>query len=168
MLKKELGVPDDMAFARSSLKGFDRVIEKAINDYEGDVGRVIDVNGATFMLDNLENAKASYLKAVDILSDKIVKKKELVTTSGYKDFKINFKTSNGFIGELIILDEDTAWMKDEGVGHKTYEETRKLEPYLKKESYKKYQSLLGMEVWRGISKLNDSLNHSEGTLKSCP
>ena len=31
-LQKELGIADDMAFSRKDLKGFDRVIEKAIND----------------------------------------------------------------------------------------------------------------------------------------
>ncbi len=158
-LKKELGIPDNMSFARPNLKGFDRVIEKAVNDYGGDVGRVIDVNGATFMTDSYAAAESSYNKALDSLGDKVVKKKVCITSAGYRDFKVNFKTSNGFIGELIILDENTAWVKDH-IAHEIYNENRKLEPYLKEEKgeYKRYQSLFGMGVWNSIKSLSLSLD----------
>ncbi len=157
-LQEVLGLEKDRVASRVTLKKSNRVIEKAVNDYKRDIGRVVDVNGSTFTASTYEEAKSYYDKTLNILGDKVVKKKELVTPSGYKDFKINFKTSNGFIGELIILDENTAWMKNKGIGHKIYEETRKLEPYLKKESYKKYQAIFGTSVWESISKLNYSLN----------
>ena len=159
-LQKDLGVPDDMAFSRTSLKGFDRVIEKTVNDYDGDVGRVIDVNGATFMTDYYSTAESYFNKVISILGDRVVKKKKCITPAGYKDFKVNFRTSNGFIGELIIIDEDTAWIKNNGIGHAIYEESRRLDPYLKKDknAFKEYQKLFGMDVWSAISKLNESLD----------
>ena len=159
-LQRDLGVPADMAFSRTSLKGFDRVIEKTVNDYDGDVGRVIDINGSTFMFDSFENAESAFSKAVSLLGDKVVKQKALSTSGGYRDFKVNFQTSNGFIGELIIIDEDTAWVKNNGIGHAIYEESRRLDPYLKKDknAFKEYQKLFGMDVWSAISKLNESLD----------
>ncbi len=160
-LQIELGIEKDRVSSRDTLKKNNRVLEKTVNDYKRDIGRVLDVNGSTFTLNNFANAESTYRKALEILGkEPVANNKECNTPAGYKDFKINIRTSNGFIGELIILDENTAWMKNEGIGHKIYDVTRKFEPYLKEESgvYKKYQSLFGMGVWNAIKRLNDSLN----------
>ena len=146
---------------RPVLKWYKRTIEKAINDYEGDLGRVLDVNGATIVLPSIPATIENFERIKAALGDKLVKSKRTDTPYGYKDFKFNFRTSNGFIGELILVDENTAWMKDneDGIGHDIYAQGRKLEPYLKqeKEQYKRYQELFGMDVWSGIKALDREL-----------
>lgn len=159
-LQNIFGLSDDRVHSRTSLKKSNRVVEKAVNDYGRDVGRVIDVNGSTFSFDNYANAEDSYNKALDYLGDAVVKKKAFISKSGYKDFKINFKTSNGFIGELILIDENIAWMKDNGIGHDIYEVLRKYEPYVKEENgnSEKYKALFGEQIWNAIDKIFKDLN----------
>lgn len=158
-LKDKLGLSDDSVYKRTTLKKAERVTEKAINDYEGDVGRVLDINGATFEFESIQEAGEAYSTILSELGDRVVKKKILETDSGYKDYKINFRTSNGFIGELILLDKDMAWMKNNGIGHEIYNVTRSLDPYCVPESkdYQKYVNILGEDIISAIAKVNSDL-----------
>ncbi len=157
-LSKELGLDEEKVSYRTELKKFSRVIEKTLSDYTGDIGRVLDVNGATFTLNNINEATEIYEKAVALLGDSIVKKKAHVGDDGYRDFKINFKTSNGFVGELIILDKATMWEKDKGIGHDIYNVTRALNDYnIDDKNKQKYGEVFSKEVLNSIEKLNNDL-----------
>lgn len=156
-LAKKLGI-ENVSF-RKNLKKFDRTIAKAVDDYKGDIGRVIDINGATFTFNTKEDAREAVSLIEKELGNKLVRKKDKPGQDGYGDIKLSIKTSNGFIGELILLDEDTQWMKKEGIGHDIYEESRKLSPYFdaKDNKDKEYEALFGDSLYENISELRDSL-----------
>ena len=118
------------ALFRSELKGKERARNKVANDYGGDWGRLLDINGATITTETFDEARAAYNAIIASGKYDIVKKKEKSTVFGYRDFSLNFKLSNGFIGELQIIEARTLRNKNENGGHIIYDVARELEPFI--------------------------------------
>ena len=118
------------ALFRSELKKKERARKKVANNYGGDWGRLFDINGATITTETFDEARAAYNAIIASGKYDIVKKKEKSTAFGYRDFSLNFKLSNGFIGELQIIEVWTLRNKNENGGHKIYDVARELEPFI--------------------------------------
>ena len=93
------------------------------------VNTVYDVFGCTFVLSDWDDfAKVISLveaefetcgfKAVRITNGYYG---SVVKTSGYADVKINIRYSNGFTGEIILIEENMNRERTEGVSHDVYE-----------------------------------------------
>lgn len=111
-LRKRLNIKNVELTSREGLKGIYRIVQKSVNDYNGDLSRIFDVNGGTLTFNIFSEAENAFNEAKDILGDKVALSKAVQTSYGYKDFKINIEMDNGFIGEMILLDKDTMWAKE--------------------------------------------------------
>ena len=125
-LQKEL---DGELKVRPTLKGEARVREKAVNQFDGDFSRVIDVLAATLIFDS----EAEILNAVEKLKlrDDVVwigDRWNKPMDGGYRDFSINIRMSNGAIAELQLHHRGIIEAKEgsdgEGLGHLLYIFTR--------------------------------------------
>ena len=112
-------------------KKADRIAEKAANNYEGDAGRVCDVERATGKFDSVEdlNASISALRgALDGIEIRRCKDSFFAHEhdSGYRDIKFFVEVSGtGFIGELQLNLRRIIQVKD--LGHKVYDVDRVLD-----------------------------------------
>ena len=105
-------------------KAAERIAEKAKNDYDGDVARVVDVERATGLFDSLEdlNAAVSVLREASSDGSLTIRRfKDCFFTekfkSGYRDLKLNVEVS-GFVGELQLNLRRIKTVKDHA--HKLY------------------------------------------------
>ena len=105
-------------------KAAERIAEKAKNDYDGDVARVVDVERATGLFDSLEdlNAAVSVLREASGDGSLTIRRfKDCFFTekfkSGYRDLKLNVEVS-GFVGELQLNLRRIKTVKDHA--HKLY------------------------------------------------
>ncbi len=141
---------------RKELKGYERTVEKTVADYHGDLSRILDVNGGTLTFQTRNEAESAFSEAIKVLDNKVANSKAKKTSYGYKDYKINIQMDNGFIGEMIFLDEDTMWAKDH-LGHDIYDVGRKFEPYIEPKNRAKYEAIFGEELLVKIKRLDSAL-----------
>lgn len=142
-------VPGCSKMMRKGTKKAARIIEKAINDYQGDASRVIDMIGGTIIIPN----GGSYVAVIDAIKeaageDNIVKLKKFNFNSAkpsYHDIKVSVRFPSGIIGEIIVVSEFINDAKFNRGGHLVYEVRRELEPYA--DNYK--------EVFEAIHSLNE-------------
>ena len=151
-------VPGCSKMMRNGTKKADRIIEKAINDYQGYASRVIDMIGGTIIIPN----GGSYVAVIDTIKDavgeeNIVKLKMLGFNEPkpcYHDIKVSVRFPNGIIGEIIVVSEFINNAKFNRGGHKIYEVMRDLHPHLKE--YKQVRdaffelSLLSSMVYQAV------------------
>ena len=142
-------VPGCSKMMRKGTKKAARIIEKAINDYQGDASRVIDMIGGTIIIPN----GGSYVAVIDAIKEaageeNIVKLKRFNFNSAkpsYHDIKVSVRFPSGIIGEIIVVSEFINDAKFNRGGHLVYEVRRELEPYA--DNYK--------EVFEAIHSLNE-------------
>ena len=121
-------------YCRTSLKGKERAYEKTVENMAETAGwpnvnTVYDVFGCTFVLGDWDDfAKVISLVEAEFetFGFRAVRIKNCyygsgVETSGYADVKINIRYSNGFTGEIILIEENMNREKAEGVTHEVYE-----------------------------------------------
>ncbi|AEC02380.1 hypothetical protein [Parasphaerochaeta coccoides] len=147
-------LPDDAVMFRPDLKGVERARVKVAQDYGGDWGRLLDINGAMLVFEESGDAQAAYERILKEHADIVAREKKKDTDFGYKDFTVNIRMSNGFIGEVQLLGKAIFHAKETG-GHLIYAEARKLEKYSR--SKEKYTALFGKDITERIDRLYESL-----------
>ena len=113
---------------RKTLKGRERALQKTMEDNDGDAGKLLDVFGGTLIMpDNADFSQVvSAVKEAGMEMARIKNGYKAHDPYGYADIKLNVQMPNGFIGEIILIEEHMMRMK-EGPGHKIYEVGRNLE-----------------------------------------
>ncbi len=113
---------------RKTLKGRERALQKTMEDNDGDAGKLLDVFGGTLIMpDNADFSQVvSAVKEAGMEMARIKNGYKSHDPYGYADIKLNVQMPNGFIGEIILIEEHMMRMK-EGPGHKIYEVGRNLE-----------------------------------------
>ncbi|AEC02383.1 hypothetical protein [Parasphaerochaeta coccoides] len=147
-------LPDDAVMFRRDLKGVERARVKVTQDYGGDWGRLLDINGAMLVFEESSDAQAAYERILKEHADIVAREKKKDTPFGYKDFTVNIRMSNGFIGEVQLLGKAIFHAKETG-GHEIYAEARKFEKY--RYGKEKYVALFGKDVYERIDRLYESL-----------
>lgn len=150
----EYSVPDESIRFRGDLKKAGRAREKVDGDYGGDWGRLLDVNGATIVFGDYGKAKEAYEGILRNHADIIARQKIKSTDFGYRDFTLNIRMPNGFIGELQLLDKAVFDTKNSG-GHMIYEAALSLEKYNNHKD--KYEELFGKDIYASIGRLYEDL-----------
>lgn len=142
-----------------SIKKVERVIEKAKNDYGGDVSRVQDTNRSTIVIDDPKKYQ-EYLNAIKKKFDVIREKNTLSNEGGYKSGLINVKFDNGLTAEIQLVTPEYLKAKKELGGHELYNMVRvKMSGW--EEAEKKMNNLYA-EAERSLSeRLNASSSTSE-------
>jgi predicted amidophosphoribosyltransferase/GNAT superfamily N-acetyltransferase len=110
---------------RTGLKKRERVEKKTSEEYNGDFNQVVDVAGATLILEEGQRFDDA-IKAVKKSGLEIVRLKNGYTAEsmgGYRDIKLNIKLSNGVVGEIIVIEAEILRLKDEH-GHHIYKMIR--------------------------------------------
>lgn len=105
------------------IKGEDRTVEKAFQDYGGDVTKVRDVIRSTVEVQSL----ADVMRAVGEIYRRfdVVRLKDRITQpteEGYRDILINVRTPSGGLGEIQVSVPSMLAAKE--VGHALYRKTR--------------------------------------------
>jgi hypothetical protein len=107
---------------RPEMKTAESVNRKALNpdDYNGDYSRVVDVLGGSLIFETEEDL----LRAVESLRDdnRIVRIKDRwskPTPEGYRDYLLNVRLPNGYVGELQVHHRAITEVKN-SIGHELY------------------------------------------------
>ncbi len=117
---------------RTGLKGRERAMQKTTTDYHGDAGQLLDVFGGTLIL-SADNSFSEVEKEIRAAGMEVVRVKNGYIKKddyGYADIKMNVKMPNGFIGEIILIEDSKNKVKF-GIGHKIYEAGRAIQAELK-------------------------------------
>jgi hypothetical protein len=118
-------------YVHGPTKKVERIKEKAENDYQGDVARVVDVERATGLFDSVETlntAASAFRGTIDGLTVRRCKDAFFAHKhdSGYRDMKLFVEVADtGFIGELQLNLRQIQNIK--GHAHKVYDVERVLE-----------------------------------------
>lgn len=113
---------------RKTLKGRARALQKTVGDNYGDAGKLLDVFGGTLIMpDSADFSQViSEVRESGMTIARIKNGYKAHDPYGYADIKLNVQMPNGFIGEIILIEEHMMRMK-EGPGHKIYEVGRNLQ-----------------------------------------
>lgn len=113
---------------RQTLKGRARALQKTVGDNYGDAGKLLDVFGGTLIMpDSADFSQViSEVRESGMTIARIKNGYKAHDPYGYADIKLNVQMPNGFIGEIILIEEHMMRMK-EGPGHKIYEVGRTLQ-----------------------------------------
>lgn len=113
---------------RKTLKGRVRALQKTVGDNYGDAGKLLDVFGGTLIMpDSADFSQViSEVRESGMTIARIKNGYKAHDPYGYADIKLNVQMPNGFIGEIILIEEHMMRMK-EGPGHKIYEVGRNLQ-----------------------------------------
>lgn len=106
------------------LKSEKRMLEKALDDYGGNVAEIKDAVRGTIAVDtvaSLDSAIASLHSNFDVVREK--NRFEKPTADGYRDYLANVKLSNGMVGEVQIHLKPLLEAKN-NYGHAAYEKMR--------------------------------------------
>lgn len=155
-LAKEIGLPAEKITLRENLKWEGRAAVKVGEDYAGDWGSVLDLNGAMLIVDTVDQIAEARRIVNTKYKRTSANQKDFASDYGYKDYKLSARMSNGFIGEVQIIQKDIYWMKEK-LCHAIYNEGRKLEKYLKLKNESRYTKLFGAPLMDAISKLKAAL-----------
>lgn len=104
-------------------KKADRVAEKALADYNGDISKVRDIVRGTINLDDPNNLARHLDEINKNFEITRIKDKDLFTP-GYSDVKVNVKLPNGREGEILLATPEMLFAKNKLGGHKLYVEAR--------------------------------------------
>lgn len=139
----------DIKVTPINLKSESRIMEKAMNEYGGDVLKVRDMIRNTFISDDLDSVLEEIRNQFDV-----IKIKEQNTILGYTGILVNVKYPNGLWGEIQINSPQMIYAKEKdartilgdelynkleafgiegGKGHEFYDEWRKLNPSVEDE-----------------------------------
>lgn len=118
---------------RQTLKGRARALQKTVGDNKGDAGKLLDVFGGTLIMpDSADFSQViSEVRESGMTIARIKNGYKSYEPYGYADIKLNVQMPNGFIGEIILIEEHMMRMK-EGPGHKIYEVGRTLQDELER------------------------------------
>lgn len=118
---------------RQTLKGRARALQKTVGDNKGDAGKLLDVFGGTLIMpDSADFSQViSEVRESGMTIALIKNGYKSYDPYGYADIKLNVQMPNGFIGEIILIEEHMMRMK-EGPGHKIYEVGRTLQDELER------------------------------------
>lgn len=159
--KSIVGKRTDMKLAQAPPKGYKRILEKTIEEYDGDINKVTDIARNTVVVYN-KKAGDDAIRALSKRSD-LAREPKIQTPDkfmGYEGAIINIKTPNGLVSEVQVVSPKMIYGKstpefsrsvlgeklfqqiaketglEPGLGHKIYERVRSLEKtdpdYLKK------------------------------------
>ncbi|MFR0849826.1 hypothetical protein [Akkermansia sp.] len=118
---------------RQTLKGRARALQKTVGDNKGDAGKLLAVFGGTLIMpDSADFSQViSEVRESGMTIARIKNGYKSYDPYGYADIKLNVQMPNGFIGEIILIEEHMMRMK-EGPGHKIYEVGRTLQDELER------------------------------------
>ncbi len=116
---------------RTGLKGRERAMQKTTTDNKGDAGQLLDVYGGTLILTKDDDFAAAVeeLRRSGVKIARIKNGYQDQNPYGYADIKVNLEMPNGFIGEVILI-EDVMNEQKFGIGHKIYEAGRDIQSEL--------------------------------------
>lgn len=106
------------------IKSADRVAEKAITDYGGDLKRVKDAVRGTLEVENPRDLQATINKIANRFKITNIKDGYANNMPGYKDVKVNVRLRNGNQAEILIATPEMLEAKNELGGHELYEQAR--------------------------------------------
>lgn len=151
----------DIRVTSLNLKSETRIMEKAMNEYSGDILKVRDMIRNTFVSGDLDRVLKEIKEQFDV-----VKIKEQNTLLGYTGTLVNVKYPNGVWGEIQVNSPQMIYAKEKnakvilgdelynklkvsgiegGKGHEFYEEWRKLSP-IKEDELKRMREIEKMSV----------------------
>ncbi len=113
------------------IKGLQRAVEKAVNKDTGNATSLRDPVRASIAVDTYEELSTAVValqKSLEAKGGTIIESENKFanpTSAGYRDLSLNVKMPNGVIGEVQLHLKPILDVKN-GVGHKIYEEFRKL------------------------------------------
>lgn len=114
----------NMETKHGPVKKVERVVEKVLNDYNGDTTKVMDANRATIVIDN----PAKYTQVIEGLRGKfaIVREKNNLISEkpGYKSAIVNVKMTDGSVAEVQLTTPEMLHAKHELGGHDLYKKIR--------------------------------------------
>lgn len=152
---------------RQTLKGRARALQKTVGDNKGDAGKLLDVFGGTLIMpDSADFSQViSEVRESGMTIARIKNGYKSYDPYGYADIKLNVQMSNGFIGEIILIEEHMMRMK-EGPGHKIYEVGRTLQDELERNetnpAYSKPRRRLVTSYVEALQKLSRSYYGNQG------
>ena len=152
---------------RQTLKGRARALQKTVGDNKGDAGKLLDVFGGTLIMpDSADFSQViSEVRESGMTIARIKNGYKAHDPYGYADIKLNVQMSNGFIGEIILIEEHMMRMK-EGPGHKIYEVGRTLQDELERNetnpAYSKPRRRLVTGYVEALQKLSRSYYGNQG------
>lgn len=152
---------------RQTLKGRARALQKTVGDNKGDAGKLLDVFGGTLIMpDSADFSQViSEVRESGMTIARIKNGYKSYDPYGYADIKLNVQMSNGFIGEIILIEEHMMRMK-EGPGHKIYEVGRTLQDELERNetnpAYSKPRRRLVTGYVEALQKLSRSYYGNQG------
>ena len=152
---------------RQTLKGRARALQKTVGDNKGDAGKLLDVFGGTLIMpDSTDFSQViSEVRESGMTIARIKNGYKSYDPYGYADIKLNVQMSNGFIGEIILIEEHMMRMK-EGPGHKIYEVGRTLQDELERNetnpAYSKPRRRLVTGYVEALQKLSRSYYGNQG------
>ncbi len=116
---------------RTGLKGRERAMQKTVSDNYGDAGQLLDVYGGTLILTKDDDFAAAVeeLRRSGVKIARIKNGYKKQDDYGYADIKVNLEMPNGFIGEVILIEDVMNDVKF-GIGHKIYEAGRDIQSEL--------------------------------------
>lgn len=152
---------------RQTLKGRARALQKTVGDNKGDAGKLLDVFGGTLIMpDSADFSQViSEVRESGMTIARIKNGYKAHDPYGYADIKLNVQMPNGFIGEIILIEEHMMRMK-EGPGHKIYEVGRTLQDELERNetnpAYSKPRRRLVTGYVEALQKLSRSYYGNQG------
>ena len=152
---------------RQTLKGRARALQKTVGDNYGDAGKLLDVFGGTLIMpDSADFSQViSEVRESGMTIARIKNGYKAHDPYGYADIKLNVQMPNGFIGEIILIEEHMMRMK-EGPGHKIYEVGRTLQDELERNetnpAYSKPRRRLVTGYVEALQKLSRSYYGNQG------
>ena len=152
---------------RQTLKGRARALQKTVGDNKGDAGKLLDVFGGTLIMpDSADFSQViSEVRESGMTIARIKNGYKAHDPYGYADIKLNVQMPNGFIGEIILIEEHMMRMK-EGPGHKIYEVGRTLQDELARNetnpAYSKPRRRLVTGYVEALQKLSRSYYGNQG------
>ncbi|MGE0546190.1 MAG: RelA/SpoT domain-containing protein [Kofleriaceae bacterium] len=117
-----------------NLKGRPRALQKINADYGGDASQIVDLARSSIVCDTVEqvNLAAKLLKEqfpVARIKDRFAR-----PSDGYRDMLFNLTMPNGHIVEVQVHLKAVKAAKDNGMGHKLFEQLRDIEAAIKLEN----------------------------------
>lgn len=152
---------------RQTLKGRARALQKTVGDNKGDAEKLLDVFGGTLIMpDSADFSQViSEVRESGMTIARIKNGYKAHDPYGYADIKLNVQMPNGFIGEIILIEEHMMRMK-EGPGHKIYEVGRTLQDELERNetnpAYSKPRRRLVTGYVEALQKLSRSYYGNQG------
>lgn len=152
---------------RQTLKGRARALQKTVGDNKGDAGKLLDVFGGTLIMpDSADFSQViSEVRKSGMTIARIKNGYKAHDPYGYADIKLNVQMPNGFIGEIILIEEHMMRIK-EGPGHKIYEVGRTLQDELERNetnpAYSKTRRQLVTGYVEALQKLSRAYYGNQG------